>query len=78
MGKLNLQIKAISYKDVTESNNPEIRVFDLAYKKLAQEVSRPKSEDFLIPPGATQTIFDGTRTTAIDGTTAFDVTRPDA
>lgn len=76
MGNLNLQVFSIAYNDSTPSNNPAIRVFDLGYKLLGQSVSRPKSEDYAIAPGSQQSVFNGTRTTAIDGTTAFTVTQP--
>lgn len=77
MSTLNLQINAIAYKDVKASNNPSIRVFDYGFKLLGLTVDRPKSEDFAIAPGEARTIFNGSRTTAIDGSTAFDISQPD-
>lgn len=73
---LNLQLNSVSYKDVKPSNNPSIRVFDLAFKQLGMVVDRPKSEDFTIAPGETRAVFNGTRTTTIDGTTAFSISQP--
>lgn len=59
-----------------QNNNPSIRNADLSYNLLGMTVARPKSEEFAIAPGFMQSIFNGTRTTAIDGTTQFDVSQP--
>ena len=76
MSTLNLQINAIAFNDTQPSNNPNLRIFDLGIKLLGQACARPKSEEYLVAPGAQQVVFNGTRTTAIDGTTAFTVTQP--
>jgi hypothetical protein len=76
VGNLNLQVFSIAFNDSNPSNNPAIRVFDLGYKLLGQSVSRPKSEDYAIAPGSQQSVFNGTRITLIDGTTAFSSTQP--
>lgn len=73
---LNLRVGFLAFSDLNPTNNPSVRNVDLSYNLLGQVVSRPKGEEFLIPPGFTQSIFNGTRTTSIDGTTAFDVTQP--
>lgn len=77
MPTLNFQLNAVAYKDIKPSNNPSIRVFDLAYKQLGVSVNHPDADDLSIAPGETRVIFDGTRTTSIDGTTAFTMTQPD-
>lgn len=77
MATLNFQLNSVAYKDIKPSNNPSIRVFDLAFKLLGVPIDRPRSDDFSIGPGETRVVFNGTRTTAIDGTTAFTITRPD-
>ena len=76
MSASNLRIGWLVYNDNVASNNPYVRVFDLAYNILGSSVSEPKAEDLLIPAGSSMTIFSGTRTTSIDGTTAFDITKP--
>jgi hypothetical protein len=76
MGNLNLQVNAIAFNDSTPSNNPAIRVFDFGWKLLGQTVSRPKSEEYAIAPGSSQVIFNGTRNTYIDNSTAFTITQP--
>lgn len=77
MAILNLQINTLAYKDARPSNNPSIRAFDYSFKLLGLTVERARSEDFIIAPGETRTIFDGTRTTSMDNTTAFDVSQLD-
>ena len=77
MGKLNLQVNSIAYEDLNASNNPLVRNFDLQYKTAGMPVQEAISESFLIPPSATVTVFDGSRTTAIAGDTAFTSSRPD-
>lgn len=76
MSTLNFQVNSIAYSDVKPSNNPSIRTFDLSFKLLGQSADRPMAENFSLAPGETKSVFSGTRVTAIDGTTAFTVTRP--
>ena len=76
MSILNIQINSIAYRDNKPSNNPSIRTFDYSYKLLGIAADRAESKDYSLAPGETRTIFNGTRTTAIDGTTAFDVSQP--
>lgn len=76
MSTSNLRFGWLTYNDTVAGNNPFIRVFDLAYDILATTANEPKAEDILIPASSSLTIFNGVRTTAIDGTTAFDVTKP--
>jgi len=77
LSTLNLQVNSIAYSDVTPSNNPALRNWDLVIKNMGEEISNPKSQYLVIPPGVAEVIFSGVRTTAIDGTSAFTVTRPD-
>jgi hypothetical protein len=77
LGKLNLQVNSIAYEDLNASNNPLVRNFDLQYKVAGLPVQEAISESFLIPPSATVTVFDGTRTTAIASDTAFTSSKPD-
>lgn len=73
---LNLQIHAISFFDNVPSNNPFLRHFDLTYKLLGVPVKSPEQRTYLIPPGSSETIYDGTRSTSIGPTTEFDITKP--
>lgn len=73
---LNLRVGFLAFSDLKPTNNPSIRNVDLAYNLLGQVVNRPKAEEFVVPPGFTQSVFDGTRSTSIDGTSEFDVSQP--
>lgn len=76
MSTSNLQVNLIVFSDNSVSNAPLIRNVDISYKLTGQPVSNPDSKMISLAPGETRTIYDGTRTTLIDGTTAFDITRP--
>jgi hypothetical protein len=76
MSHLNLNVNAVAFDDIKSSNNPLIRPFDLTYKLASCAIENPVSVSRLIPPQTALTLFNGTRTTAIDGTTAFTVTQP--
>lgn len=74
--QLNLQINALAFADRKLSNNPSIRNFDLVYKLMGISINNPYQQVVSIQPGEEVVLHDGIRTTSIDGTTAFDVTRP--
>ncbi|MCS7092611.1 MAG: hypothetical protein NZM26_04635, partial [Patescibacteria group bacterium] len=71
-----MQINAIAFADNNPSNNPMLRQFDLTYKMFGISAKNPEQRPYSIPAGASQVIYDGTRTTAIDSTTSFDVSKP--
>jgi hypothetical protein len=77
MSKVNLQVNLIAYDDIKVSNNPAIRPFDLLYKQSGLDASEPISQSKVIAPSTEMVIFDGIRTTSIDGSSAFTSTRPD-
>lgn len=73
--KLNISSSVQAYTDSgAVSSNPLQRVFDWTRKLLGVEVTRPSSRQFIVDPGATISIFNGSRSTSIDGTTAFTAT----
>lgn len=76
MSQLNLQVTAIAFDDIKPSNNPQIRAFDLTYKLTGVQATDPVSRSLQIPPQTESVIFNGTRATAIDNTTAFTTSRP--
>lgn len=78
MSKTNLQVNLISFEDIQVSNNPQIRNFDLSYRLLGMEGKDPVSATRMIAAGETKTLFNGTRSTLIDGTTGFSISRPNA
>jgi hypothetical protein len=71
---LNIGVSIICYGDASISSNPKRRFVDWTRNTQGLVVGNPKSEQFVVDPGATFTVFDGTRTTSIDATTAFTVT----
>lgn len=78
MSIINLHVNCVAYNDTKTSNNPSIRIFDVAYKLPGKPASKPKAEDYTVAPGATMPIFSGVRSTSIDGTTEFSLTKPNA
>lgn len=74
--QLNLQINAIAFADNNPSNNPMLRHFDLTYKLMGLPAKNPDQKPYTVAPNSSQTIYDGTRLTLIDGTTELDVTKP--
>jgi len=76
LSQLNLQINAIAFADSNASNNPMIRQFDLTFKLMGIDAKNPDQRPYTIPASSSQVIYDGTKTTAIDGTTEFDITKP--
>lgn len=76
MANLNIQVNTVAYQDTVPNSNPQIRNFDLTYKSFGQLIGEAGSDVFIVPPQSSLPIFSGTRTTAIDGTTAFTVMIP--
>lgn len=70
---LNLYSLTLAYGDPTANNNPALRFVD--WKRVLQgvPVENPKSEALVIQPGVEKLVFDGVRSLAVDGTTAFDL-----
>lgn len=76
MSTLNLQVNAIAFADNVLSNNPMIRHFDISMKLLGMSAKNPDQRPYTIPAQSSQVVYDGTRTTSIDGTTQIDVSKP--
>jgi hypothetical protein len=76
MSNFNLQTFLVGYGDQKASNNPQIRNFDLSYKLLGQKCTQPQSNEYVIAPGQTLSAINGTRTTSLSNSSAFNVTVP--
>lgn len=76
MATSNLQVNLIIFSDSSISNAPLIRNADISYKLMGQSASNPDTKMISLSPGETRTIYDGTRATSIDNTTAFNITQP--
>lgn len=70
-GILNVVVKIIAFADQSINNNPRLKFFDWTRDISGIAVEDPKSEAYTVPAGSSQVIFDGTRTTTLDGTSAF-------
>jgi hypothetical protein len=68
---LNVTTKIVAFADQSASSNPRLKVADWLRTIDGVAVSGLKSEVFSVPPVSSQLVFDGTRSTTIDGTTAF-------
>ena len=68
---LNLISLTLASGDATANNNPALKFVEWKRQVLAIPVNNPKTEAVTIDPGAEKLIFDGTRATTLDGTTAF-------
>jgi hypothetical protein len=77
MSTITITAKAVAYGDASTGNQPLRKNFDWS-RSNSVSCQNPKSSQEIIPAGSSHTFFDGTRTTSIDGTTAFAVTRDPA
>jgi hypothetical protein len=75
MATLNVQHTVLSFDDDKAAGNPIRRFIDWTRRALGIAVENPLDDGYTIPAGASKTIFDGTYATAIDGTTAFSVSK---
>jgi hypothetical protein len=73
MSKLNFLVYLNTYSDPSASNNPSLSNFKWAREITGIPASNPISEAFSLAPGETKTIFSGSRTLTVDGTTNFSI-----
>lgn len=71
MAILNVAIKVVAFGDEQVNSNPRLKYVDWLRDLSGITVSDPKAEAHRIEVGGTRTVFDGTRATTLDGTTAF-------
>ncbi len=72
-GTLKLIGTTLAYADVGVTSNPMRKYADWAVQR-SYKVANPKTEPYTVDPGATLTVFNGSRTMATDGTTQFTLT----
>lgn len=76
MPTLNVTSIVLAYGDTSVPNaNPKFRFLDWTRKQEGISCTNPKNEQFTVDPSSSLLIFNGVRTTSIDGTTAFSVTQ---
>lgn len=73
MSILSLYSLTLAYSDPAQTNNPVLRNADWKRSLPAVFVKNPKTDPFMVGGGNETLIFDGTRLTSIDGTSAFDL-----
>jgi hypothetical protein len=69
-GTLKLISNALAYADLGETSNPTQKYFDWAGRRT-YAVENPQGVPHTIDPGATLSLFSGTRSLAVDNTTSF-------
>lgn len=74
MSTLVVTSKSVAHSDSASNNDPRRKHFDWTRERKLT-VSNPKSNEEVIPAGGSFSFFNGTVTTAIDGTTAFTITK---
>lgn len=73
MSKLTIISKALSFEDVGVTSNPSQRPINWEKTLSSVPVFNPATRLLEIEPLATLNIVDGSRSTSIDGTTAFEI-----
>lgn len=76
MATLNFINSILAYDDIgaNTNNNPNQRICDYSRQILGITVNNPESQKYTVPANSSLTLFDGSRTIAIDGTSAFSIT----
>jgi hypothetical protein len=69
----NLTFRLLAYADKNQSSSPRLRLSEWTRDISGIAVKDAKSEAHTLAPGETKSLFDGTRTTSLNGTTEFDV-----
>lgn len=76
-GFLRLISKVLAFADQPPTSNPGLRFVDWSQDIADIAVVNPRVEGAVVPAGQTKTVFDGTRTLTIDGTTDLDLSLVD-
>jgi len=74
MSILSIVSQVTAFDDASSGNQPTKRLMDWRRSLLQLPVTDPKSEKITLDPLASLVVFDGTRSTSIDGTSAFALT----
>lgn len=71
MSKFNAVIHLNVYEDANASNNPTRNYVKWAREILGANADKPKSEEMILAPGESRSIFNGSRTLSQDNTTEY-------
>lgn len=74
MSLLNITTQALGFNDIGATSNPLQQPINYRRIIAGLEVENPQTQMFVVEPLGTTTVVDGTRSTSIDGTTAFSLT----
>lgn len=75
MPTLNVQHSILAYGDDQSAGAPLRKFIDWARRLLGIAVSNPDGKEYTVPAGGSLAVFNGTRSTSIDGTTQFTLTK---
>jgi hypothetical protein len=71
---LNINSSAVAFQDTVLTSNPLLKNFDWQRRLNGIQIYSPEARTFTCPPRQMVTLFDTSRATTMDNTTAFDVT----
>jgi hypothetical protein len=73
MSTLTIISQALAYDDLGANSNPTQRPIDWKRTIAQIPVENPSTDKFTVAPQASKLVFDGSRSTSIDGTTSFSI-----
>jgi hypothetical protein len=73
MNVINVTTQLLAYSDPTLTDNPQLKSIDWTRRLFQIAVSNPMSDAKTLYPGESFQIFDGTRTTTLDGTSVLEI-----
>lgn len=71
-GFLTVANKCLAYYDDAATNQPQQKAFDWGLSIKSASIADPRTFGGVLAAGSSVTVFDGTRATSVDGSTAFD------
>jgi len=73
MNVINITTQLLAYSDPTLTDNPQLKSIDWTRRLFQIAVSNPMSDAKTLYPGESFQIFDGTRSTSLDGSSVLSV-----
>jgi hypothetical protein len=73
MSAFTLLLKVLGYDDVPPTSNPTSSPIDYSITQANIPVDNPETRSIQVDPGASVTVFNGTRNTTINNNTAFNL-----
>jgi hypothetical protein len=63
----------MAYSDPSVTDNPQQRAFDHTRRLQSLPIKNPRSDSIVVPSGSSFTVFDGTVSTGLSGTSELDI-----